>query len=147
MGDGVGVAGSGVGAGGKSGRVIKEEQLFNELGYLVPPDPYNEFERRRALYKSVAVFFFFGFFVFSPRSDSDIEVDRFNIWNTGPDPNFDRIAHLAKLVFNAKGVMISLIDENEQWFKSECVYLSLWSFFRLDFVLILFLLGGSTCMC
>lgn len=59
MGDGVGVAGSGVGAGGKSGRVIKEEQLFNELGYLVPPDPYNEFERRRALYKSVAVFFFF----------------------------------------------------------------------------------------
>lgn len=73
MGDGVGVAGSGVGAGGKSGRVIKEEQLFNELGYLVPPDPYNEFERRRALYKSVAVFFFLGFFVFSPRSDSDIE--------------------------------------------------------------------------
>ena len=41
-------------------------------------------------------------------------VDRFNIWNTGPDMNFDRIAHLAKLVFNTKGVMVSLIDSNEQ---------------------------------
>lgn len=39
---------------------------------------------------------------------------RFNIWNTGPDLNFDRIAHLAKLVFNTKGVVISLIDGNEQ---------------------------------
>jgi len=35
---------------------------------------------------------------------------RFNIWNTGPDLNFDRIAHLAKLVFNTKGVYISLLD-------------------------------------
>jgi hypothetical protein len=40
---------------------------------------------------------------------------RFNIWNTGPDHNFDRIAHLAKLVFNAKGVYISLVDGDEQW--------------------------------
>jgi hypothetical protein len=39
---------------------------------------------------------------------------RFNIWNTDPDLNFDRIAHLAKLVFNTKGVLISLIDGNEQ---------------------------------
>ena len=39
---------------------------------------------------------------------------RFNIWYTGPDMNFDRIAHLAKLVFNTKGVMVSLIDSNEQ---------------------------------
>lgn len=39
---------------------------------------------------------------------------RFNIWNTGPDMNFDRIAHLAKLVFSAKGVLISLVDGNEQ---------------------------------
>ena len=29
--------------------------------------------------------------------------------------NFDRIAHLAKLVFNTKGVMVSLIDSNEQY--------------------------------
>jgi hypothetical protein len=28
--------------------------------------------------------------------------------------NFDRIAHLAKLVFSTKGVIISLIDGHEQ---------------------------------
>jgi hypothetical protein len=39
---------------------------------------------------------------------------RFNIWNTGPDPSFQRIAHLVKLVFNTKTVAISLIDENEE---------------------------------
>jgi len=39
---------------------------------------------------------------------------RFNIWNTGPDPSFQRIAYLVKLVFNTKVVVISLIDENEE---------------------------------
>ncbi|KAJ7510381.1 hypothetical protein B0H11DRAFT_1958755 [Mycena galericulata] len=39
--------------------------------------------------------------------------------NTGPDLNFDRIAHLAKLVFNTKGVLISVVDGEEEWFKSE----------------------------
>ncbi|KAJ3744083.1 hypothetical protein DFH05DRAFT_1398004 [Lentinula detonsa] len=75
-------------------RAAKEEQMFRDLGYLVAPNPPDELERRRALYK-------------------------FNIWNTGSDLNFDRIAHLAKLVFNTKGVFISLLDGNEQWFKSE----------------------------
>ncbi|KAJ3567888.1 hypothetical protein NP233_g6075 [Leucocoprinus birnbaumii] len=75
-------------------RMTKEEQLFDELEYLVPPDPPDELERRKALYK-------------------------YNIWNTGPDTNFDRIAHLAKLVFNTKGVTISLIDGGEIWHKSE----------------------------
>ncbi|KAF8656850.1 hypothetical protein AX16_002397 [Volvariella volvacea WC 439] len=75
-------------------RAAKEEQMYAELGFLAPPNPPDELERRRALYK-------------------------FNIWNTGPDLNFDRIAHLAKLVFNTRGVMISLIDGNDQWFKSE----------------------------
>ncbi|KAF8896214.1 hypothetical protein BD779DRAFT_1668047 [Infundibulicybe gibba] len=79
---------------GKVNRSVKEEQMFAELGYLAPPNPPDELERRRALYK-------------------------FNIWNTGPDLNFDRIAHLAKLVFSTKGVVISLIDGQEQWFKSE----------------------------
>ncbi|KAF8072040.1 atypical/HisK protein kinase [Lyophyllum atratum] len=78
----------------KAGRAAKEEQMFAELGYLAPPNPPDELERRRALYK-------------------------FNIWNTGPDLNFDRIAHLAKLVFSTKGVLISLIDGKEQWHKSE----------------------------
>lgn len=32
-------------------RAAKEEQMFNELGYLTPPNPPDELERRRALYK------------------------------------------------------------------------------------------------
>lgn len=75
-------------------RSVKEESMFYELGYLVAPYPPDEIERRRALY-------------------------RFNIWNTGPDPSFQRIAYLVKLVFNTKIVVISLIDENEEWFKTE----------------------------
>ncbi|EIW84222.1 hypothetical protein CONPUDRAFT_163400 [Coniophora puteana RWD-64-598 SS2] len=78
----------------KASRAAKEEQMFSELGYLAPPNPPDELERRRALYK-------------------------FNIWNTPPDNNFDRIAHLVKLVFNTKVVCISLIDGTEQWFKSQ----------------------------
>lgn len=35
----------------KTCRLSKEEQLFDELQYLVPPDPPDELERRRALYK------------------------------------------------------------------------------------------------
>lgn len=64
--------------------------MFLELGYLAPPFPPDEFERRRALYQ-------------------------FNIWNTGPDTNFERIDHLTRLVFHTKIVIISLIDENEQY--------------------------------
>ncbi|KAH9057814.1 Fph type histidine kinase [Lactarius vividus] len=75
------------------GRALNEETMFLELGYLIPPYPPDEFERRRALYQ-------------------------FNIWNTGPDTNFERIEHLTKLVFSTKTVIICLIDENEQWTKS-----------------------------
>ncbi|KAI0249154.1 hypothetical protein BJV78DRAFT_1284185 [Lactifluus subvellereus] len=75
------------------GRALKEEAMFLELGYLVPPYPPDEFERRRALYQ-------------------------FNIWNTGPDINFERIVHLTKLVFSTKTVIIGLIDGDEQWMKS-----------------------------
>ncbi|KAG7451064.1 uncharacterized protein BT62DRAFT_960666 [Guyanagaster necrorhizus] len=75
-------------------RTVNDEQLYNELGYFTPPDPPDEIERRRALYK-------------------------FNLWNSASDINFDRIAHLAKLVFNTKGVFISLIDAYDQYFKSE----------------------------
>ncbi|XP_006459296.1 Tco6 SGD histidine kinase sensor protein [Agaricus bisporus var. bisporus H97] len=72
----------------RQSRLSKEEKAFDELQYLAPPYPADEVERRRALYK-------------------------YNIWNTGPDINFDRIAHLAKLVFNTKGVMIAFIDGGE----------------------------------
>jgi len=98
-----------------AGRVSKEEAIFLELGYLAPPYPPDELDRRRALYQ-------------------------FNIWNTGPDINFERIEHLTKLVFSTKTVIISLIDGNEQyvsarglrgitnyplrWMKSACEYLA-----------------------
>jgi hypothetical protein len=72
------------------GRALSEEAMFLELGYLAPPFPPDEFERCRALYQ-------------------------FNIWNTGPDTNFERIEHLTRLVFSTKTVIISLIDENEQY--------------------------------
>jgi hypothetical protein len=95
-------------------RALKEEAMFVELGYLAPPYPPDELDRRRALYQ-------------------------FNIWNTGPDTNFERIEHLTKLVFSTKTVIISLIDRNEQyvstsrgfrgitnyalrWMKSACEY-------------------------
>ncbi|KAJ7106458.1 hypothetical protein C8R43DRAFT_1045557 [Mycena crocata] len=75
-------------------RSAREARAFAARGFLAPPYPPDELGRRRALYK-------------------------FNIMNTGPDLNFDRIAHLAKLVFNTKGVLISVVDGEEQWFKSE----------------------------
>ncbi|KAH7106255.1 hypothetical protein BKA62DRAFT_288295 [Auriculariales sp. MPI-PUGE-AT-0066] len=56
--------------------------------------PPNETARLRALYKH-------------------------NIMFTGADMNFERLTHLVKLVFNCKMVMISLIDTEVQWFKSE----------------------------
>ena len=37
----------------QAGRSAKEEQMFSELGYLAPPNPPDELERRRALYKWV----------------------------------------------------------------------------------------------
>jgi hypothetical protein len=33
--------------------------------------------------------------------------------------NFDRIAHMAKLVFNTKIVLIALIDGGTQWHKTQ----------------------------
>ncbi|KAJ7671630.1 atypical/HisK protein kinase [Mycena polygramma] len=75
-------------------RAVREERAFATREFLAPPYPPDELGRRRALYK-------------------------FNIMNTGPDLNFDRIAHLAKLVFNTKGVWISVVDGDEEWFKSE----------------------------
>ncbi|KAL7421615.1 hypothetical protein Q5752_003384 [Cryptotrichosporon argae] len=68
-------------------------QLYDELGWLPAPMPPNELARRKALY-------------------------RFNILHTNPDSNFDRIAHMAKLVFNTKIVLLALIDGEQQWHKS-----------------------------
>ncbi|TFK49898.1 hypothetical protein OE88DRAFT_1645701 [Heliocybe sulcata] len=79
---------------GKAGRAAREERMFEELGYLAPPNPPDELERRRALYQ-------------------------FNIWDTKSDANFDRIVHLAKLVFSTKIVALCLVDGNDLWIKSE----------------------------
>lgn len=71
-----------------------EERAFKTLGWLPAPKPPSELERRRALY-------------------------RFGILNSGQDVNFDRIAHLAKLVFNTKIVLVSMVDQEMQYYKSE----------------------------
>ncbi|CAK5269202.1 unnamed protein product [Mycena citricolor] len=75
-------------------RAVREELAFLARGFLAPPFPPDELGRRRALYK-------------------------FNIIDTTPDLNFDRIAHLAMLVFNTKGVVISVVDGEKEWCKSE----------------------------
>ncbi|KAG8906833.1 His Kinase A domain containing protein [Tulasnella sp. 403] len=77
-----------------SGTSDPYEAWFSRMGYLLSPPPSDELERRKALYK-------------------------FNVLYTARDLNFDRIAHLAKLVFNTKIVAISLLDEKQQWHKSE----------------------------
>ncbi|KAJ9101227.1 hypothetical protein QFC21_003446 [Naganishia friedmannii] len=72
----------------------QEEEDYYNRGFLAPPMSHHEESRRRALYG-------------------------FRILHTAPDVNFDRIAHLAKLVFSSKIVLISLVDENENWNKVE----------------------------
>ena len=89
-----------------------EEQSYHGRGYLIPPIPANEENRRRALYK-YALFFGVSAKLFLTSSP------RFNILNSGADMNFDRIAHLAKLVFNTRGVFVGLVDEDQQWQKSQ----------------------------
>ncbi len=74
--------------------VAVPEDSFEEKGYLMPPSPPNELARRKALY-------------------------RYDILHTAPDANFDRIAHLAKLVFRSKIVMIVLVDDDKQFHKVE----------------------------
>lgn len=69
-------------------------QMYEALGWLPAPMPPQEHERRKALY-------------------------RYNILHTSPDINFDRIAHMTKLVFSPKIVLITLIDADEQVFKAE----------------------------
>lgn len=68
--------------------------LFAKTGWLAAPIPPDEIARRRALY-------------------------RFNILHSAPDINFDRIAHMAKLVFSPKIVLIALIDSDTQWHKAQ----------------------------
>lgn len=68
--------------------------LYTKLGWLPAPLPPNELARRKALY-------------------------RYGILHTAPDVNFDRLAHMTKLVFSTKIVLIALIEGDKQWHKSE----------------------------
>jgi K+-sensing histidine kinase KdpD len=47
-----------------------------------------------------------------------------NILDTDFDKNFDRITELLQIVFKAPIILISLVDENRQWFKS-CIGLDI----------------------
>lgn len=68
--------------------------IYDHVGWLPAPIPPDELDRRKALY-------------------------RFGILHTAKDINFDRIAHMAKLVFNTKIVLIALTDSDTQWHKSQ----------------------------
>ncbi|KAI0077875.1 hypothetical protein K474DRAFT_1706914 [Panus rudis PR-1116 ss-1] len=103
-----------------AGRAAKEEQMFNELGYLAPPNPPDELERRRALYKQHLLNAFMSPLLFYALCFPFLrDFVRFNIWNTGADANFDRIAHLVKLVFCTRIVTISLVDGTDVFLKSQ----------------------------
>lgn len=45
-------------------------------------------------------------------------IEALNIIDTPPEERFDRLTRMAKNVFNAPIALISIVDENRQWFKS-----------------------------
>lgn len=45
---------------------------------------------------------------------------RLQLLDTPPDPAFDRIAQLAQTIFGVPIAIISLLDEERQWFKAKC---------------------------
>ncbi|CAG8612895.1 4489_t:CDS:2 [Paraglomus brasilianum] len=70
-----------------------EDTDNEEMEYLEPPMPPNEDERRRALW-------------------------RFQILNTPPDENFNRIVSLAKNHFKVQNASICLVNTDHQWYKA-----------------------------
>ncbi|NND87543.1 MAG: GAF domain-containing protein, partial [Nitrosopumilus sp.] len=46
-----------------------------------------------------------------------------NILDTPPEEKFDRITKIAQIIFDVPIALVSLVDENRQWFKS-CMGLS-----------------------
>ncbi|KAL1411557.1 hypothetical protein Q8F55_002519 [Vanrija albida] len=71
--------------------------FYYEYGFLPALEPPNEKERLKALYS-------------------------YNIWHSPGDPNFDRIVHMAKLVFNTRLVLLNFIDSDTQWLKSQTAF-------------------------
>lgn len=47
-------------------------------------------------------------------------IDRLQIMDTPPEPAFDRIVAAAHRLFNAPIALISLLDDERQWFKARC---------------------------
>ncbi|UYW25092.1 GAF domain-containing protein [Methylorubrum extorquens] len=45
---------------------------------------------------------------------------RLQLLDTPPDPAFDRITQLAQTLFDVPIALISLLDEDRQWFKAKC---------------------------
>ncbi|MDT0188618.1 GAF domain-containing protein, partial [Microbacterium sp. ARD31] len=45
---------------------------------------------------------------------------RLQLLDTPPDPAFERIAQLAQTLFDVPIALISLLDEDRQWFKARC---------------------------
>lgn len=70
------------------------EGFFRNFGFLAAPHSPWEAQRLKALYN-------------------------YNILHTAADINFDRIAHMIKLVFKAKMTFISLLDGETCWFKAK----------------------------
>ena len=53
--------------------------------------------------------------------DEDLRLDalrRLEILDSAPEESFDRITRLAQRTFNVPMVLVSLVDENREWFKS-----------------------------
>ncbi len=51
-------------------------------------------------------------------SDRLVELERYGILDTPPEPQFDRVVRVAKELFDVPIALISLIDADRQWFKS-----------------------------
>lgn len=45
-------------------------------------------------------------------------LERYDILDTPPEPAFDRIAHLIRLIFGVETSLVSLIDGHRQWYKA-----------------------------
>lgn len=55
---------------------------------------------------------------FEREQDRVRELHRYGGLDTGPEAAFDRVVNLAQRVFNVPIVLISLVNENRQWFKA-----------------------------
>ena len=58
--------------------------------------------------------------ILSPHEEARLHaLSRYGPPKIAGNPNFERIAHLVKLVFNSKLVLITLVGENEQIFQAQ----------------------------